>query len=143
MAVREPKPDTGTIKETGWSVWPTWESWTWPGREGKDLDVEVYSKCPSVRLYLNDNLIGEKTCTVTEEYKASLNGAPTSTGTRLHNAFVTGYHSVVENVIGLVAWLLEAGPRLLLWAALLFFPVLWAWRRARRSFTSQQKGAAA
>jgi Domain of unknown function (DUF4349)/Putative zinc-finger len=83
------------------------------------------------------------TLSVTEEYKASLNGAPSSTGTRLHNAFVTGYHSVVENVIGLVAWLLEAGPTLLLWAALLFFPVRWAWRRVRRSFTSQTKVAAA
>jgi hypothetical protein len=83
------------------------------------------------------------TLSVTEEYKASLNGAPSSTGTRLHNAFVTGYHSVVENVIGLLAWLLESGPTLLLWAALLFFPVRWAWRRVRRSFTSQPKVAAA
>ena len=83
------------------------------------------------------------TLSVTEEYKASLNGAPSSTGTRLHNAFVTGYHSVVENVIGLVAWLLESGPTLLLWAALLFFPIRWAWRRVRRAFRSQQKVAAA
>jgi hypothetical protein len=83
------------------------------------------------------------TLSITEEYKASLNGAPSSTGTRLHNAFVTGYHSVVENVIGLVAWLLESGPTLLLWAALLFFPIRWAWRRVRRSFTSQPKVAAA
>lgn len=71
MAVREPKPDTGTIQETIWSVWPTWESWTWRGREGKEMNVEVYSKCPTVRLYLNDSLIGEKTCTLTEEYKAT------------------------------------------------------------------------
>jgi len=49
----------------------------------------------------------------------------------------------VENVIGLVAWLLESGPTLLLWAVLLFFPVRWAWRRVRRSFTSQTKVAAA
>lgn len=83
------------------------------------------------------------TLSVTEEYKASLNGAPSSTGTRLHNAFVTGYHSVVENVIGLLAWLLESGPTLLLWAALLFFPIRWAWRRVRRAFRSQQKVAAA
>ena len=82
------------------------------------------------------------TLSVTEEYKASLNGAPSSMGTRLHNAFVTGYHSVVENVIGLLAWLLEAGPTLLLWAALLFFPFRWAWRRLRRSLTSAPKVAA-
>ena len=72
------------------------------------------------------------TLSVTEEYKASLNSAPSSTGTRLHNAFVTGYHSVVENMIGLAAWLLESGPTLLLWIAILFFPIRWAWRRVRR-----------
>jgi anti-sigma factor RsiW len=83
------------------------------------------------------------TLSVTEEYKASLNGAPSSTGTRLHNAFVTGYHSVVENVIGLLAWLLESGPTLLLWAALLIFPIRWAWRRARRALTTARKPAAA
>ncbi|MGA8304841.1 MAG: DUF4349 domain-containing protein [Candidatus Acidiferrales bacterium] len=83
------------------------------------------------------------TLSVTEEYKARLNGAPSSTSTRLHNAFVTGYHSVVENVIGLLAWLLESGPTLLLWAALLFFPIRWAWRRVRRTLTSTPKAAAA
>src|SRR5579864_7821141 len=83
------------------------------------------------------------TLSVTEEYKASLNGAPSSMGTRLHNAFVTGYHSVVENVIGLLAWLLEAGPTLLLWAALLFFPIRWAWRRIRGAFIRTPKPAAA
>ena len=83
------------------------------------------------------------TLSVTEEYKASLNGAPSSTGTRLHNAFVTGYHSVVENVIGLVSWLLESGPTLLLWAALLFFPVRWAWRRMRRALRTARKPVAA
>jgi hypothetical protein len=83
------------------------------------------------------------TLSVTEEYKASLNGPPSSMGTRLHNAFVTGYHSVVENVIGLVAWLLESGPTLLLWAALLFFPIRWAWRRLRRAFHRAPKPATA
>ena len=70
MAVREPNPDNGEIKETLWSVWPTWESWTWPGREGKDLQVEVYSKYPMVRLYLNNKLIGEQPTTKEQEYKA-------------------------------------------------------------------------
>lgn len=80
MAVREPAPDTGTIQETTWSVWPARESWTWPGREGKELTVEVYSKYPTVRLYLNDNLIGQKTCTLAEEYKATFT-VPYSPGT--------------------------------------------------------------
>jgi len=83
------------------------------------------------------------TLSVTEEYKASLQGSPASISTRLHNSFVEGYHEVVENVIGLLAWLLEAGPTLLLWAALLFFPARWIWRRARRAVTSTAKASAA
>lgn len=70
MAVREPNPDTGEIKETMWSVWPTRESWTWPGHEGKDIQVVVYSKYPKARLYLNDKLIGERQTTRGQEYKA-------------------------------------------------------------------------
>lgn len=69
MAVREPNPDSAEIKETLWSVWPTWESWTWPGREGKDIQVEVCSKYPKVRLYLNDKLMGEQPTTREQEFK--------------------------------------------------------------------------
>jgi beta-galactosidase len=69
MAVREPNPDAGKITETLWSVWPTWESWTWPEREGKEIQVEVYSKYPAVRLYLNDKLVGEQSTTKAQEYK--------------------------------------------------------------------------
>ncbi|HEY5392417.1 MAG TPA: DUF4982 domain-containing protein, partial [Hanamia sp.] len=71
MAVREPAPDPIEIKETLWSVWPTWESWTWPGFEGKNVQVEVYSKYPIVRLYLDNKLIGEKPTTIEQEYKAT------------------------------------------------------------------------
>ncbi|MGJ5641290.1 sugar-binding domain-containing protein [Formosa sp. S-31] len=70
MAVREPNPSEGEIKTTMWAVWPTWESWNWPGHEGKPIAVEVYSKYPKVRLYLNDELIGEKATGIAEEYKA-------------------------------------------------------------------------
>lgn len=61
MAVREPEDyhkEGGTISETSWSVWPTWESWTWPGYEGKSMEIEIYSKAPLVRLYLNNEYIG-------------------------------------------------------------------------------------
>jgi beta-galactosidase len=71
MAVREPEPEPLEIKQTWWSVWPTWESWTWPGYEGKKIPVEVYSRYPKVRLYLNGGLIGEKLTTEEQEYKAS------------------------------------------------------------------------
>ena len=73
MAVKEPNPDSGEIKETLWSVWPTWESWTWSGYEGKNLQVEVYSKYPKVRLYLNTKLVGEQATTEGQQYKATFN----------------------------------------------------------------------
>lgn len=71
MAVREPEPSPLEIKETLWSVWPTWESWTWPGFEGKVIQVEVYSKYPKVRLYLNNKLIGEQYTTREQQFKAT------------------------------------------------------------------------
>lgn len=71
MAVREPNPESGPIKLTSWAVWPTWESWTWPGHEGKNIEVEVYSKYPKVRLYLNGKNMGDKETTELQEFKAT------------------------------------------------------------------------
>ncbi|HEY9049025.1 MAG TPA: glycoside hydrolase family 2 TIM barrel-domain containing protein [Ohtaekwangia sp.] len=71
MAVREPEPKPLEIKDTWWSVWPTWESWNWPGFEGKTIQVEVYSRYPKVKLYLNNTLIGERATTHEREYKAT------------------------------------------------------------------------
>jgi beta-galactosidase len=73
LAVREPNPDSGKIKITSWAVWPTWESWTWPGYEGKEMQVDVYSKYPKVRLYLNQKLIGEQATTEEQQFKATFN----------------------------------------------------------------------
>lgn len=53
-----------------WSVWPTWESWNWPGHENKNIEVEIYSRYPAVRLYLNGKLIDEKPTSVNEQFKA-------------------------------------------------------------------------
>ncbi len=70
LAVKEPNGYHGEIKTTMWSVWPTWESWTWPGWEGKPIEVEVYTKAPEVKLYLNDQLIGSKQVSRETEFKA-------------------------------------------------------------------------
>ena len=70
MAVREPNGYNGEIRETLWSVWPTWESWNWPGHEGKTIEVEVYTKAPAVKLYLNDKLVAQKSVSRATEYKA-------------------------------------------------------------------------
>ena len=70
MAVREPNGYHGEIHTTMWSVWPTWESWNWAGWEGKPIEVEVYTKAPEVKFYLNDQLIGTKQVNRSTEFKA-------------------------------------------------------------------------
>ena len=70
MAVKEPNGYRGKIHVTAWGVWPTWESWSWPSWEGKPIEVEVYTKAPEVKLYLNDKLIGTKTVSRDTEFKA-------------------------------------------------------------------------
>jgi hypothetical protein len=70
---------------------------------------------------------------VQEEYKASLQGAPPSTSTRLRNAAIQGYKTVVESVIGFGIWALLSLPALVLWALILFVPARWMWKRFRRT----------
>jgi len=68
-----------------------------------------------------------------EEYQAQLDVTPPSTATRLRNAAVEGYKSATENAIGLAEFLLNAGPTLLLWGLIFFWPVRTIWRRLRRA----------
>jgi len=74
---------------------------------------------------------------VQEEYKASLQGAPPSTATRLRNAAVVGYRSLIESVIGIGVFALQALPILLLWGIILFLPARWMWKRFRRTAAPQ------
>jgi len=71
MAVKEHpefhKPE-GKISETMWSVWPTWESWTWPGMEGKELEVEIYCKAPMVKLTLNGKVLASSKMSLDNRY---------------------------------------------------------------------------
>lgn len=67
IAVREPDGYKGKIKTTQWGTWPTFESWNWPGHEGKPIEVVVYSRYPEVRLYQDGKLVEEKNA---EEMKA-------------------------------------------------------------------------
>lgn len=60
IAVKEPDGYKGKIRTTSWSTWPTFECWNWPGHEDNPIEVEVYSHYPTVRLYLDNQLIAEK-----------------------------------------------------------------------------------
>jgi anti-sigma factor RsiW len=75
--------------------------------------------------------------TISEEYKAAARPLPDSLGTRFHNAAVDGYESVVNFILGVALFVISDGPMLVVWAAILFFPARWAWRKWRRSQTDQ------
>jgi hypothetical protein len=65
-----------------------------------------------------------------EEYKAQLEITP-SLGRRMGNATVEGFRTAADSLVGLVLFLLNVGPFLLLWGLILFFPARYAWRRLR------------
>ncbi len=46
---------------TGWQLTRAVRSWSWPGCEGKEAQVEVYSAAKKVRLLLNGEEVGTKT----------------------------------------------------------------------------------
>ncbi|MGA8939102.1 MAG: sugar-binding domain-containing protein [Acidobacteriaceae bacterium] len=69
-AVRLPEPDGKKIFAIGWAVYPSIASWTWPSQEGKDLQVEVYSRTDQVRLYLNGKIIGEAPTGLEQQFRA-------------------------------------------------------------------------
>jgi beta-galactosidase len=95
--VRLPEPEGKTTIAVGWAVYPTIPSWTWPGREGKDMQVEVYSGAEKVRLFLNDKLIGESPTGRSQEFKA-LFAVPYSPGT-LKAVGVIGDRVVAESIL--------------------------------------------
>jgi len=95
--VRLPEPQGKKIIATGWAVYPTVPSWTWPGQEGKELEVEVYSGVEKVRLYLNEKLIGEKETSRSEEFKAMF-AVPYAPGT-LKAVGVRGGRTVAESIL--------------------------------------------
>jgi beta-galactosidase len=87
MAVHTPLPTGVRENVSGWG-WPDESrSWTWPGQEGKPLQVAVYSRCDAVRLKLNGKVIGEK---------------PVSAATKLTAKFDVPYAPGELQAIGLV-----------------------------------------
>jgi beta-galactosidase len=69
-------------KLESWSRW-NWQDvtadWTWKGYEDSLVEIEAYSSCDSVELYLNDQLLGKKATGRSEKYMASFK-VPYKTG---------------------------------------------------------------
>jgi len=69
MAVHKPLPK-GYYESVGYWGWAEeYPEWNWSGNENKPLDVRVFTRYPSVRLYLNDKLSGEKTVSTKDNDK--------------------------------------------------------------------------
>jgi beta-galactosidase len=95
--VRVPSPEGKTTIAVFWATYPTLPSWTWPGQAGKDMKVEVYSGAEKVRLYLNDNLIGEQPTGREQQFKAVFT-VPYAPG-NLKAVGVRGDRNVAESVL--------------------------------------------
>ena len=95
--VHVPDPEGKKTIAIGWSVLPTMPSWTWPGQEGKAVQVDVYSGSEKVRLFLNDKLIGEKPTGRAQQFKATFT-LPYVPGT-LRAVGLRGDRKVAESVL--------------------------------------------
>lgn len=95
--VRLPEPEGKKIIAVGWATYPTLPSWTWPGQEGKELQVEVYSGAEKVQLFLNDKLIGEQPTSRDQEFKATFS-VPYAPGT-LKAVGMRGDRVVAQSVL--------------------------------------------
>ena len=71
-----------------------------------------------------------------EEYKAQLNAPAGSVSTRLHNAFVAGFHNASETVLGIALFFAEYGLSILLWLVILASPAVLLWRRYHRTLAA-------
>lgn len=47
-------------KKTAWMLKDSIESWTWPGYEGKETDVDIFSASETVELFLNGRSLGKQ-----------------------------------------------------------------------------------
>jgi hypothetical protein len=73
---------------------------------------------------------------LTEEYKAQLNPPAPAASTRIHNALVAGYQNAVGSIFGIVLFVAESVPTLLIWMGILGTPVVLVWRRYRRRLSA-------
>ncbi|MFL6256094.1 MAG: sugar-binding domain-containing protein [Pyrinomonadaceae bacterium] len=75
LFVRAPRPTfEPNPKRQSWSKWH-WHDvladWNWKGYEGKTLDVDVYSSCEYVELFLNDKSLGRKETNRSNQFTAT------------------------------------------------------------------------
>ncbi|RYF78103.1 MAG: glycoside hydrolase family 2 protein, partial [Cytophagaceae bacterium] len=92
MAVHAPIPNGMKESVTNWG-WPDeHQSWTWPGADGKPLQVRVFTRSSRVQLLLNGHQIGDQT--LPDSSIVAVFSVPYQPGTleavSLHNGQETG-----------------------------------------------------
>jgi len=72
--ITPPEPSFGINPDRqSWSKWHWFDAtddWNWEGNEGKTLEVNVYSSCEQVELFLNGKSLGKKPTNRTTKYTA-------------------------------------------------------------------------
>lgn len=74
MFVKSPTPSLAPQQNPDWYLY--WvqpdlhPNWTWPGQEGKPLEVVVYSALPQVEVFLNGQSLGKKATSRATHYTA-------------------------------------------------------------------------
>ncbi|HYK47358.1 MAG TPA: glycoside hydrolase family 2 TIM barrel-domain containing protein [Parafilimonas sp.] len=75
--VKPPQPSFPiNPKKEDWSIW-NWDDvvadWNWPGHEDSSFEVNVYSSCDEVELFLNGTSLGKKSTNRSTEFMAVYN----------------------------------------------------------------------
>jgi len=58
------------LARLSWAWLPVQRSYTWPGDEGKEIEVNIYADADEVELFCNGKSMGKQPCTVEQEYIA-------------------------------------------------------------------------
>jgi hypothetical protein len=74
---------------------------------------------------------------LTEQYREQLGAQSASVPMQIRNAFVAGLRHAAATLLGILLFLEEAGPTVLIWLAILAVPGLLVWRRYRRQLHRQ------
>lgn len=75
-----------------------------------------------------------------EEYKEQLNPQSASISSGMRNAFVAGLRHASGTLLGIVLFVEEFGPVLLIWAAIMGLPAILLWRRYRKAHARVVEG---
>ncbi|KAB2638259.1 MAG: glycoside hydrolase family 2 protein [Verrucomicrobia bacterium] len=77
--VQRPEPLFSETRRYDWGADDVSASWTWPGYEGKNLTVSIYSSCDEVELFLNDKSLGRRPTTREQKFRTDF-GVPYQPG---------------------------------------------------------------